>query len=98
MTSRKKSGKRRSPSRKSRRPIGSISLKKGTLSQFGYSSFDTITNRRKALGKAVRKLGYGTVVKKVNVVAILNKNRNPTVSRKMNADKNWLVKKYGKSK
>jgi hypothetical protein len=48
-------------------------LKKGELSQFGYSTHSTEDERHKALLKAVEKLSYATVIRKLNAVRTLSK-------------------------
>lgn len=69
-------------------------LKKNTLRQFGYSSFKTEEERHVALKKAVKTLGYSAIIKKLNAVKILNKNRNPEVSKKFNKDMIWIQNKF----
>jgi hypothetical protein len=48
-------------------------LKKGELSHFGYSTHKNVDERHKALLKAVEKLSYATVIRKLNAVRTLSK-------------------------
>jgi hypothetical protein len=73
-----------------------FTLEKGTLSKFGYSLDKKAEVRRKALDKAVKEIGYLPVIRKLNAVAILQKNTNPVNSRKFRYDKDWVSKKYRK--
>lgn len=72
-----------------------ISIEKtGSLSKLGYSTKNTTLDaRRTALKKAVKKYGYNYTMKKINALAILNKNK--PVGPKFNSDKNWLKKTFG---
>ena len=65
-------------------------LKKGSLTKFGYSSKLSAEERHTALNKAVKEYGKGTVVKKVNAVAVLSKAK-PS-GKVFRADVNWLKK------
>lgn len=67
-------------------------LKKGTLSNFGYSSKIQAKKRKEALTEAVKNIGYGIVVKKLNAISILNKNTNPKISEIFKKDMNWVQK------
>lgn len=70
-------------------------LKKGTLTQYGYSSkYRLVGERRPALKKAIKNLGALRVQRKLNAVATLNKNTNPTKSKRMKADANWVSREY----
>ncbi|HEY9703585.1 MAG TPA: hypothetical protein V6C58_14145 [Allocoleopsis sp.] len=71
-------------------------LEKGTLSKFGYSSFKPESQRHDALKKALNKLPYATIIRKLNAVAILSKLVNPIVSYKFKKDIAWLRSKFGK--
>lgn len=69
-------------------------LKKGTLSQFGYSIDQIMTVRRQAVKKAVKKYGALAIFRKLNAVATLQKNSSPENSKKFKADAAWLKKEY----
>lgn len=77
---------------KSGKIILNIKLKKGGLS--GYRINDPIEKKHKALDKLVKKDGYSTIVKRLNVLAIYNKNRFPTYSNKVRKDITYLQNKY----
>lgn len=70
-------------------------LRKGTLGKYGYSLNKNSVNRKKSLRKAVKKYGSGTVIKKLNAVCVLTKNRTPENSKKFCSDKRWVQKMYG---
>ena len=69
-------------------------LKKGNLTNCGYRVKNTMKDRRKTLKCAVKKYGGLSVFRKLNAISILNKNRNPEVSRKTKKDRNWIKKTY----
>jgi len=56
-------------------------LHKGTLSKHGWSSKKPVAERRKALKSAMKKMTPGTLVKKLNLLSIYNKNKNPELSK-----------------
>lgn len=71
-------------------------LRKGTLSQFGYSSMKSVAERHSALRKAVKRYSAGTIIKKLNAVRVLNRNTNPGKARKFTSDMHY-VQKYSRS-
>lgn len=71
--------------------------KKGSLSKYGYSSSLNATKRHTALKKAVIKSSGGTrheravrIMRRLNALSVLHKNKNPSLSRKFKADSNWI--------
>jgi len=64
-----------------------------SLSSLGYRIAFSSKDRQNALEKAVNKYGYLYVMRKVNAIYIFNKN-NPKMSKKLVADKKWLMKNY----
>jgi Family of unknown function (DUF5771) len=66
--------------------------KKGSLKDLGYSSSLPVEERHKALKRAISEYGVGSVSKKLSAVATLQKNTNPTASRKFKADEHWVMK------
>lgn len=72
-------------------------IRKGELSQYGYSSIKTLSviQRRNALKKAVESLGSLSVWRKVNLLYVYNKNKNKQVAAAFNADRNWIKTLYG---
>ena len=87
--------KRKSPSKKkSKNVIGK--LRKGTLRQFGYSSKDTSSTRHRAIDKAVNHWGALPVFRKLNAVAVLQKNSNPRISKRFISDRNYVKRTYMK--
>lgn len=74
-------------------------LVKGELKQFGYAASGTVRSRHIALGKAIKEYGQLSVFRKLNALAVLNKNRAPSTAAIFRADTNWIKEKYrmGKS-
>lgn len=62
--------------------------KKGQLPS--YRLRDLAHDRRKALEKVMRRDGYSTVIKELNVLAILNKNTQPINHKKVRNDMAYL--------
>jgi hypothetical protein len=73
-----------------------IYTEKGGLK--GYSISDTMVNRRSILEKLLRKTPYSTIIKRLNVLAIYNKNRYPETSSKIKRDMNYLQKTFSVKK
>jgi len=69
-------------------------LRKGELKQFGYSSSNSVASRHRALAKAIREYSDLSVFRKLNVLYIFNKNKNPSLASKFNSDKAWIKKTY----
>jgi hypothetical protein len=69
-------------------------LRKGTLTHFGYKSTSSAESRHRALHKAVKSEGALSIFRKLNAIATLNKNRNPSLSRKFISDRNYVKNKY----
>jgi Family of unknown function (DUF5771) len=66
----------------------------GFLRGHGYSTKEPARSRREALEAAIEAKDYSKVIKKLNAVAILNKNTNPTMSNKVKSDMKYLHSKY----
>ena len=73
-------------------------LKKDELKTLGYSTSKSDLSRHRALNKSVKKYGALKTFRKLNAVATLNKNRAPSVSKVFLRDREWVNKKYIKSK
>ena len=71
-------------------------MPKGGLIKYGYSSKVSLKARRFALRKAVKAEGPTRVYKRLNLVMIYNINKNPAVSKKFRADRNWVKRTYMK--
>ena len=70
-------------------------LKKGELSEFGYSlSYRLVGERRGPLKKAIKKYGALSIMRKLNAVATLLKNTSPTKSQRAKADSKWISREY----
>lgn len=70
-------------------------LRKGTLRRHGYSTKDSQHERHEALRKAVAAEGPTVVIRKLNVVATLNKNTNPEMSKHLKKDSDWVKSQFG---
>jgi hypothetical protein len=68
-----------------------IKLKKGEL--HGYKLSDPALSRRRTLGHHVYEKGYLPVMKRVNVLSVLLRNKSPNLSKNAETDKNWLMKR-----
>jgi hypothetical protein len=68
-------------------------LKEGSLVKHGYSVSLDKEERRKVLKKAIKEYGDLSVFRKINALAILNKN-NPSKSKLYISDRNWISKNY----
>ena len=68
-------------------------LKKGTLTQFGYSTKSSDRSRHIALNKAIKKLTESTVIHKLNALKVLTKNKTPTLSKLYDSDIKWIHSK-----
>ena len=73
-----------------------FTLKRGALSKYGYKDVKTMTSakRHSALKKAARSIKPLSLFRKLNAVALLNKNTNPKVSRIFKSDAAWVKKNY----
>jgi len=67
------------------------------MAKFGYVGIATLSTpeRRTALKRAVKALGSLSVWKKVNVLYVYTKNKNPALHAKYSADRNWIKNTYG---
>jgi hypothetical protein len=87
----RRSNRRRSKSKsKIRIPIS----RRGALE--GYHVNDPLKVKRRMLESYIKKDGYSTVIKRLNVLVIYNKNRNEKLSNKVKRDIKFLQKKYSK--
>lgn len=86
----RKGGLRRSKTRKVLPP-----LKRGELGKLGYKVLIAEGERRIALERAIEEYGYASLVRKLNALAVLNKNRNPEVARRVKRDMAFLKKYRG---
>ncbi len=69
-----------------------IYLKPGGLK--GYRIKDTMKSRRSILKKLLKKNSYSTIIKRLNVLSIYNKNRNPEISKKVKSDISFIQKNF----
>ena len=66
--------------------MGIGKLKKGDLTKFGYSSKSPERSRHSAIKKAVKESGAVTIERKLNALAVYNKNRSPKLSKEFKSD------------
>lgn len=69
-------------------------LKKGDLKDAGYDHTDSADKRHRALIKAVAEYGPLSTLRKLNAIAVLNKNVAPTRANTYRTDRNWISKTY----
>jgi len=69
-------------------------LKKGDLKDAGYDHTDPAHERHMALIKAVSEYGHLSTLRKLNAIAVLNKNVAPTRSKIYRTDRDWIKKNY----
>ena len=69
-------------------------LKQGDLKQAGYDHTDPAHKRHMALIKAVSEYGPLSTLRKLNAIAVLNKNVAPTRSKIYRTDRDWISKTY----
>ena len=69
-----------------------IYLKPGGLK--GYRIKDTVKSRRSILKKLLQKNSYSTIIKRLNVLSIYNKNRYPEISKKVKSDISFIQKNF----
>jgi hypothetical protein len=67
-------------------------LKKGSLSKYGYKALSPKRSRQRSLKKALNKYGSSTLIKKLNVLSIYNKNVNPKLSKSVKSDMAYVRK------
>jgi len=71
-----------------------IYVKKGGLK--GYKVRDPLVKKRAALKRLINQYGYSTIIKRLNVIGIYNKNRYPDITKKVRADMAYLRKEFNK--
>jgi hypothetical protein len=71
--------------------MGIGKLKKGELTQFGYSVKSPERTRHSAIKKAVKKYGKVTVERKLNALAVYTKKRSPKMSDEFKKDSLYVA-------
>lgn len=68
-------------------------LMSGSLSQYGYEDIKHLSKeeRHSALKKAMKEFGPISVSRKLNVLYILQRNRDPILSNKFKSDRDWVL-------
>jgi len=76
------------------------SFKEDDLSIFGYSDIihKTMVYRHKALEDAIKAYGELPVLRKLNLLAVLNKHSNPELTKILDKDRDWISTKHEKEK
>jgi len=69
-------------------------LKKGDLKDKGYDATASASVRHAAIAKAVGAYGRLSTLRKLNAIAVLNKNTSPTRAKTFKTDRNWVKKTY----
>lgn len=84
--------RKKSRSRSRSRSKVRIPVRSGTLSKHGYAIHKSPKQRHIALQKACKKDGALAVFRKLNVLAVFNKNSNKTNAAKFIKDRDWVKK------
>lgn len=71
-------------------------LKKGSLTSLGYGIHESSTARHGALKKALKKYGYSSLIKKLNVLVVYNKNAHPDIAQTAHSDMMYVAKLDGR--
>lgn len=91
---------------KSKRIAVDLSRPEDELGQFGYSNLRTLKadQRHAALTKAINSISKTKglsvhdaavkVMRRVNLLMVLNKNTNKTLSMELERDRNWIGRQY----
>jgi hypothetical protein len=69
-----------------------LALKRGDLTQFGYHHNVPLRRRRSALVKAIKRYGPLDILRKLNVLYVLNRRRRPTMAKTFRGDQRWISK------
>jgi hypothetical protein len=69
-------------------------LKQGDLTSKGYSSKNSASQRHAALAQAVGAYGRLSTLRKLNAIAVLNKNVAPSRAKTFKTDRDWVKKTY----
>lgn len=104
MPSKSRSSRRRSKSRRRSRSRVRIPIThEGSLTALGYHLKDSAEKRRAALKRALKnkKVRYASLMGKLNVLVVFNKNKDKALARKVEGDVKYMKKKlrpiYSKS-
>jgi hypothetical protein len=91
---------------KSKRIAANLSKPEDELGQFGYSNLRSLKaeERHAALAKAIRNIASAKglsehdaavkVMRRVNLLMVLNKNTNKSLSLDLERDRNWIGRQY----
>jgi hypothetical protein len=67
----------------------------GAFSHYGYRVAANADSRHKSLTRVIKaKMTPGAVVKRLNALVVLNRNRSPALSKKFHSDMKWVQKTY----
>lgn len=67
----------------------------GTFSDYGYKTSNSAETRRRSLARVANAKGAGMVVRRLNALHVLTRNRSPVISRKFHHDMKWVQRTYG---
>lgn len=72
-------------------------LRKGLMTKYGYVNISSLTEKQRhvALARAIKEYGSLSTWKKINVLSIFAKNKNPGLKAIYNSDKEWIKRTYG---
>lgn len=67
-------------------------LKKGELTEVGYSVGNSIKSRHAAVRRAVKRYGRNSTIRKLNAIAVYTRRTSPMSSKKFKADMKFAQK------
>ncbi len=71
-------------------------LKKGSLTSLGYGIREGVNSRHAALKTALKKYGYSSLIKKLNVLVVYNKTSHPDIAKIAHNDRMYVAKLDGR--
>jgi hypothetical protein len=74
--------------------LGIGSLRKSKLTQFGYHTNLSKTERAAAISKAIKEYGALSVYRSLNALAVYNKNTHPEVAKHAKEDRDMIRAKF----
>jgi hypothetical protein len=74
--------------------LGIGSLRKSKLTQFGYHTDLSKTERAAALSKAIKEYGALSVYRSLNALAVYNKNTHPEMAKHAKEDRDMIRAKF----
>lgn len=70
-------------------------LKRGELTKHGYSMSATAESRHRALAKAVKEDGPAAIYRRLLLLRLWNRTKNPKLAEIADSDATWVANEYG---